>query len=35
MYDVVICDELRILNFDELIAVGCLVERGIDSKWNL
>ncbi|XP_048732216.2 uncharacterized protein LOC125649050 [Ostrea edulis] len=33
IYDVVVCDEPRILNSSDLIAVGCLVERGPDWKW--
>ncbi|XP_061171956.1 uncharacterized protein LOC133181481 [Saccostrea echinata] len=32
-FDLVECDEPRILN-DELIAVGCLVERGPDWQWE-
>ncbi|XP_062613171.1 uncharacterized protein LOC134274944 [Saccostrea cucullata] len=32
-YDVVVCDDPRVLN-DELIAVGCLVSRGMDWEWG-
>ncbi|XP_061169363.1 uncharacterized protein LOC133178656 [Saccostrea echinata] len=32
-YDVVVCDDPRVLH-DEMIAVGCLVSRGIDWEWG-
>ncbi|XP_056021560.1 uncharacterized protein LOC125649346 isoform X2 [Ostrea edulis] len=33
IYDVIVCNEPRVLNDSELIAAGCLVQRGPDWKW--
>ncbi|KAK3606278.1 hypothetical protein CHS0354_037955 [Potamilus streckersoni] len=33
-YDVVLVEEPRLLQFDELIGVGCVVQRGKDWKWG-
>ncbi|KAL3865886.1 hypothetical protein ACJMK2_043234 [Sinanodonta woodiana] len=33
-YDVVLVEEPRLLQFDELIGTGCVVRRGKDWKWD-
>lgn len=33
MFDIVVCDSPRVL-VDQLIAVGCLVTRGVDWEWG-